>query len=71
MSIDERYRMNNLEDHLLKKREVAEKLSCSTRSVDRLVNAGRLTRVKILGGIRFRWSQVQMLMNGGNHDIQS
>jgi len=63
--------MNNLEDHLLKKREVAEKLSCSTRSVDRLVNAGRLTRVKILGGIRFRWSQVQMLMNGGNHDFQS
>jgi predicted DNA-binding transcriptional regulator AlpA len=63
--------MNNLEDHLLKKREVAEKLSCSTRSADRLVNAGRLTRVKILGGIRFRWSQVQMLMNGGNHDIQS
>jgi excisionase family DNA binding protein len=56
---------NNLtEDKLLKKRQVAEKLACSLRTVDRLVNAGRLTRVKILGGIRFRLSQVLMLMNG-------
>ena len=58
------------EDKLLKKRHVAEKLACSLRTVDRLVNAGRLTRVKILGGIRFRLSQVQTLMNGGNHDFQ-
>lgn len=58
------------EEKLLKKKQVAEKLSCSLRTVDRLVNARRLTRVKILGGIRFRWSQVQMLMNGGNHDFQ-
>ena len=55
---------------LLRKRQVAETLACSLRTVDRLVNAGRLTRVKILGGIRFRFSQVQMLMNGGNHDFQ-
>jgi excisionase family DNA binding protein len=61
----------NSDDRLLKKREVAEKLSCSTRTVDRLVIAGRLTRVKIMGGIRFRLSQVQILMNGGNHDFQS
>ena len=38
--------------------------------MDRLVNAGKLTRVRILGGIRFRLSQAQMLMNGGNHDFQ-
>ena len=64
--------MNTMaEEKLLKKKQVAEMLSCSLRTVDRLVNAGRLTRVKILGGIRFRWSQVQMLMNGGNHDLQS
>jgi excisionase family DNA binding protein len=64
--------MNTMaEEKLLKKKQVAEMLSCSLRTVDRLVNAGRLTRVKILGGIRFRWSQVQMLMNGGNHDFQS
>jgi excisionase family DNA binding protein len=58
-------------DNLLRKKQVAEKLACSLRTVDRLVNAGKLTRVKILGGIRFRLSQVQMLMNGGNHDFQS
>jgi excisionase family DNA binding protein len=58
-------------ENLLRKKEVAEMLACSLRTVDRLVNAGKLTRVKILGGIRFRWSQVQMLMNGGNHDFQS
>lgn len=58
------------EERLLKKKEVAEKLSCCQRSVDRLVKAGRLTRVRILGGVRFRLSQVQALMNGGNHDFQ-
>jgi len=58
-------------EKLLRKKQVAELLACSLRTVDRLVNAGRLTRVKILGGIRFRMSQVQLLMNGGNHDFQS
>jgi predicted DNA-binding transcriptional regulator AlpA len=58
------------EEKLLRKKQVAEKLACSLRSVDRLVNAGKLTRVKILGGIRFRLSQVNVLMNGGNCDFQ-
>jgi predicted DNA-binding transcriptional regulator AlpA len=58
------------DDKLLRKKEVAEKLACSLRSIDRLVNAGGLTRVRILGGIRFRWSQVQILMNGGKYDFQ-
>ena len=58
-------------EKLLRKKQVAEILACSLRTVDRLANAGRLTRVKILGGIRFRMSQVQLLMNGGNHDFQS
>jgi excisionase family DNA binding protein len=57
------------EEKLLRKKQVAETLACSLRTVDRLVNAGRLTRVKILGAIRFRLSQVQILMNGGNHDF--
>jgi predicted DNA-binding transcriptional regulator AlpA len=61
---------NEMADKLLRKRDVAEKLACSPRTVDRLVNAGRLTRVRILGGIRFRLSQVLMLINGGNHDFQ-
>ena len=58
------------EESLLRKKQVAERLACSLRTVDRLVNAGKLTRVRILGGIRFRLSQVQMLMSGGNHDFQ-
>jgi len=63
--------MGNLpEERLLRKKQVADKLACSSRTVDRLVNAGKLTRVKILGGIRFRLSQVVTLMNGGNHDFQ-
>ena len=60
----------NRQEKLLRKKQVADILACSLRTVDRLVNAGRLTRVKILGGIRFRFSQVQTLMNGGNHDFQ-
>lgn len=57
--------MNGKEDKLLKKCQVAELLACSLRSVDRLISVGRLTRVKILGGVRFRMSQVQALINGG------
>ena len=53
-------------DVLLRKKEVAERLSCSTRHVDRLVQAGKLARVKILGAVRFRLSQVQALVNGGS-----
>ena len=61
---------HNSNDKLLRKRDVAEKLACSLRTIDRLVNIGKLTRVRILGGIRFRLSQVLTLMNGGNHDFQ-
>jgi len=57
-------------ENLLRKKDVAKMLACSARTVDRLVNAGKLSRVKILGGIRFRLSQVQALMNGGNYDLQ-
>lgn len=49
---------------LLRKKQVAEKLACSLRHVDRLVAAGKLTRVKILGAIRFRLSEVLAIMNG-------
>lgn len=52
-------------DKLLKKKQVAEMLACSPRTVDRLASIGKLKRVKVLGGIRFRWSQVQSIINGG------
>ena len=51
-------------DTLLRKRQVAEKLACSSRTVDRLADSGRLTRVKVLGGVRFRASEVQAIMFG-------
>jgi excisionase family DNA binding protein len=51
-------------DRLLRKKEAAAILACSLRAVDRLVNAGKLTRVKV-AGVKFRFSQVQSLMNGG------
>jgi hypothetical protein len=53
------------DDKLLRKKQVAEKLACSLRHVDRLVVAGKLTRIKILGAVRFRFNQVQLLINGG------
>lgn len=54
------------DEKLLKKKQVAEMLACSLKTVERLVQNGQLTRVKILGAIRFRLSQVLQLMNGGN-----
>lgn len=53
------------QDKLLRKREVAERLACSLRTVEREANAGHLTRVKIRGGVRFRESEVQRMINGG------
>ena len=52
-------------ENLLKKKQVAERLACSLRTIDRLVAIGRLTRVRILGGIRFRMSEVNAIMNSG------
>jgi len=52
-------------DKLLRKREVAAILACSARTIDRLVSIGRLTRVKVLGGVRFRCSEVYIIVNGG------
>jgi excisionase family DNA binding protein len=53
-----------VKEKLLRKKEVAVLLACSERTVDRLVAVGRLARVNILGGVRFRLSDVQSLMNG-------
>jgi excisionase family DNA binding protein len=49
---------------LLRKGQVAEMLACSVRTVDRLVAAGRLLPVRILGAVRFRLSEVQAIING-------
>jgi predicted DNA-binding transcriptional regulator AlpA len=62
---------DKLSESLLRKRDVARLLACSNRTVDRLVSAGLLTRVKILGAVRFRLSQVELLIKGGDCDFQS
>jgi len=48
----------------MRKREVAERLACSLRTVEREASAGRLTRVKVRGGVRFRQSEVHKLIFG-------
>lgn len=52
-------------DKLLRKKEVAEKLACSERTIDREASCGRLTRVKVRGSVRFRESEVQAIINVG------
>ena len=49
---------------LLTKPEVAEALSISTRSVDRLVSRGELKPIKILGAVRFNLEDVLRLVQG-------
>jgi len=51
-------------DRLLRKKDAAERLGCSLRSIDRKVSSGRLTKVKWCG-VRFRESEVQAIINGG------
>ena len=51
-------------EKLLRKREVAERLACSLRTVEREASGGRLTRIKVRGGVRFRESEVQKLISG-------
>jgi excisionase family DNA binding protein len=52
-------------DKLLRKWEVADRLACSLRTVEREANEGRLTRVKVRGGVRFRESEILRIINGG------
>lgn len=44
---------------LLKKREVAEILRVSERTIDRERDSGRLKCVRVRGGIRFKMSEVE------------
>jgi len=50
---------------LLRKKEVAALLACSTRMVERLVSAGKLRRVQVLGAVRFRLSDVEQIIMKG------
>jgi len=58
-------------ERLLRKREVAERFSCSTRTIEREVQDGNLTLVKIRGGVRFRESEVNAIINQRKNDQQN
>jgi excisionase family DNA binding protein len=51
-------------ERLLRKSEVAEKLACSERTVERLVQDRVLNRVEIRGGVRYRESEVNKIIRG-------
>jgi excisionase family DNA binding protein len=55
----------DVSERLVSKREVAERLGVSVRSVDRLIAKGGLRCVRILGAVRFRLSDVLAIMEGG------
>jgi predicted DNA-binding transcriptional regulator AlpA len=55
---------SSIGEKLLRKKEVAALLACSTRTIDRLVCLGRLSRVYVIGGVRFRLSQVLAIIEG-------
>ena len=52
-------------DRLLRKEDVVNRLSLSLRTVDRLVSSGKLEKVKVMGAVRFRESDVQALVEKG------
>ena len=51
-------------DRLLRKKEAAAMLACSEKTIERDAACGRLTRVRVRGGVRFRFSEVQAIING-------
>ncbi len=52
-------------EKLLRKKEVASRLACSDRMVERLVASGKLAAVKIRGAVRFRSSDVEQIIVKG------
>ena len=53
------------QEKLLRKKDVVDRLALSKRSVDRLVTSGKLEKVKVMGAVRFRESDVQALVEKG------
>jgi excisionase family DNA binding protein len=50
---------------LLTKKEVALLLACSSRMIERLVASRKLTTVKIRGAVRFRLSDIELIIVKG------
>jgi excisionase family DNA binding protein len=53
-------------DKLLRKCQVAERLACSVRTVEREANDGHLTRIKVRRSVRFLESEVNKIINRRN-----
>lgn len=51
-------------DRLLRKKEAAQMLACSVRTIERDAACGRLTLIRVRGGVRFRFSEVQAIIKG-------
>ena len=58
-------RTSKAADQLVSKREVAHRLGLSMRTVDRLIAKGILRRVKVLGAVRCRLSEVLTIIDVG------
>jgi excisionase family DNA binding protein len=56
-------------DKLLRKWEVAERLACSLRTVEREVNDGNLTVVKVRRNSCFRESEVNKIIERRKNDL--
>ncbi len=49
----------NPSDRLLRKKDLASLLACSVRTIERLVQDGSLTPVRVRGAVRFMESEVR------------
>ena len=53
------------DDKLLRKKDAANLLAVSVRTIERMVCSGRLVRVMVRGGVRLRESEVLAIVNCG------
>mgnify|MGYP000979746141 CR=1 FL=1 len=59
----------NIEERLIRRKDAADMLACSVRTVENYANEGLIARVKMPGRKRafgYRYSDVQRLISGGN-----
>jgi excisionase family DNA binding protein len=56
-------------EKLLRKWEVADRLACSIKTVEREANDGHLTRIKVRRNVCFRESEVNGIIQRRNNDL--
>jgi excisionase family DNA binding protein len=60
---------SHFNDKLLRKWEVADRLGCSIKTVEREVIDGHLTRIKVRRNVCFRESEVNKIINRRSNDL--